>query len=174
MPYGDYRLEVTFIGYEGEEMMLELNDSERFLKIGEIDLSTGGATNLDEVTVTAERAIMELGLDRKSFNVEKSVAASGGSAEDLLRQIPGITVDLEGNVSLRGSGGVRFLINGRPSGTGRHRPGYLPQVTALGQHRARGGNHQPRGGFRPRGHGRHCQHRTQEKTRGRLQRLRRA
>ena len=116
LEYGDYRLEVTFIGYEGEEMMLELNDSERFLRVGEIDLAAGGATDLDEVVVTAERAIMELGLDRKSFNVEKSVAASGGSAEDLLRQIPGITVDLEGNVSLRGSEGVRFLINGRPSG----------------------------------------------------------
>ena len=116
LEYGDYRLEVTFIGYEGEEMMLELNNNERFLRVGEIDLAAGGATNLDEVVVTADRAIMELGLDRKSFNVEKSVAASGGSAEDLLRQIPGITVDLEGNVSLRGSEGVRFLINGRPSG----------------------------------------------------------
>ncbi len=116
LPYGDYRLEVTFIGYEGEEMMLELNNNERFLRVGNITLETGGATDLDEVVVTAERAIMELGLDRKSFNVGKSVAASGGSAEDLLRQIPGITVDLEGNVSLRGSEGVRFLINGRPSG----------------------------------------------------------
>ncbi|THH40362.1 TonB-dependent receptor domain-containing protein [Neolewinella litorea] len=116
LPYGDYRLEVTFIGYEEEEMMLELNNSERFIEVGQIDLSVGGATDLDEVVVTAERAIMELGLDRKSFNVEKSVASSGGSAEDLLRQIPGITVDLEGNVSLRGSGGVRFLINGKPSG----------------------------------------------------------
>ncbi len=116
LPYGDYRLEVTFIGYEGEEMMLELNNAERFLRVGNITLETGGATDLDEVVVTADRAIMELGLDRKSFNVEKSVAASGGSAEDLLRQIPGITVDLEGNVSLRGSEGVRFLINGRPSG----------------------------------------------------------
>ncbi|MCP9236595.1 TonB-dependent receptor domain-containing protein [Lewinella sp. JB7] len=116
LPYGNYRLEVTFIGYEGEEMMLELNDSERFLRIGDITLEAGGATDLDEVVVTADRAIMELGLDRKSFNVEKSVAASGGSAEDLLRQIPSITVDLEGNVSLRGSGGVRFLINGKPSG----------------------------------------------------------
>ncbi len=116
LPYGDYRLEVSFIGYDDEEMMLELNNSERFIEVGTIDLSEGGATDLDEVVVTAQRAIMELGLDRKSFNVEKSVASSGGSAEDLLRQIPSITVDLEGNVSLRGSGGVRFLINGKPSG----------------------------------------------------------
>jgi outer membrane receptor protein involved in Fe transport len=131
LPYGDYRLEVTFIGYDGEEMMLELNQDERFLSVGPITLSTGGATDLDEVVVTAERAIMELGLDRKSFNVEKSVAASGGSAEDLLRQIPSITVDLEGNVSLRGSGGVRFLINGRPSGlVGTDPATYLKSLSA--------------------------------------------
>ncbi|WP_116106665.1 TonB-dependent receptor domain-containing protein [Lewinella sp. IMCC34191] len=131
LPYGDYRLEVSFIGYEDEEMMLELNNSERFLEVGQINLATGGATNLDEVVVTAERAIMELGLDRKSFNVEKSVAAVGGSAADLLRQIPSITVDLEGNVSLRGSGGVRFLINGKPSGiVGSDPATYLQSLSA--------------------------------------------
>ena len=116
LPLGEYRLEVSFIGYDTEEMMLELNKDEQTFSAGRVILRTGGATDLDEVVVTAERAVMELGLDRKSFNVEKSIAAAGGSAEDLLRQIPSVTVDLEGNVSLRGSGGVRFLINGRPSG----------------------------------------------------------
>ncbi|MEM6772290.1 MAG: TonB-dependent receptor, partial [Bacteroidota bacterium] len=75
-----------------------------------------GGQDLEEVVVTADRAVMELGLDRKVFNVEKSVAAAGGNAEDLLRQLPSVDVDLDGNVSLRGSGNVRFLINGRPSG----------------------------------------------------------
>ena len=131
LPYGDYRLEVSFLGYEDEEMVLELNNNERFLRVGQINLSTGGATNLDEVVVTAERAIMELGLDRKSFNVEKSVASAGGSAADLLRQIPSINVDLEGNVSLRGSGGVRFLINGKPSGiVGSDPSTYLQSLSA--------------------------------------------
>ncbi|MGB3799522.1 MAG: TonB-dependent receptor [Lewinella sp.] len=131
LPYGDYRLEVSFIGYEDEEMMLELNNGERYLEVGKINMASGGATDLDEVVVTAERAIMELGLDRKSFNVEKSVAATGGSAADLLRQIPSITVDLEGNVSLRGSGGVRFLINGNPSGiVGSDPATYLQSLSA--------------------------------------------
>lgn len=116
LPYDDYRLEVSFIGYETEEVAVELSEAERFYRLGNINLATGGATDLDEVVVTAERAVMELGLDRKSFNVEKSVAAAGGSAQDLLRQIPSVAVDLEGNVSLRGSGNVRFLINGKPSG----------------------------------------------------------
>ena len=60
---------------------------------------------------------MELGLDRKVFNVESNIAAAGGSARtDLLRNLPSVTVDLDGNVSLRGSQNVRFLVNGRPSG----------------------------------------------------------
>ncbi|OAV46139.1 TonB-dependent receptor domain-containing protein [Lewinella sp. 4G2] len=115
IPLGDYRLEMSFIGYDTENRELELTEAERFFKTGKVSLGTGGQ-DLEEVVVTAERAVMELGLDRKVFNVEKSVAAAGGSAEDLLRQLPSINVDVEGNVSLRGSGNVRFLINGRPSG----------------------------------------------------------
>ncbi|NJC26288.1 outer membrane beta-barrel family protein [Neolewinella antarctica] len=115
LPLGDYRLEMSFIGYDTENRELELTEAERFFQTGKIVLGSGGQ-DLDEVVVTAERAVMELGLDRKVFNVEKSVAAAGGSAEDLLRQLPSISVDVEGNVSLRGSGNVRFLINGRPSG----------------------------------------------------------
>lgn len=115
VPNGDYRVEMSFIGYDTENREIELNEIERVFTIGDVILGSAGQ-NLDEVVVTAERAVMELGLDRKVFNVEKSIAAAGGSAEDLLRQLPSISVDLEGNVSLRGSGNVRFLINGRPSG----------------------------------------------------------
>lgn len=115
LPVGDYRVEMSFIGYDTENREVELNEIERVFSIGDVTLGTAGQ-DLEEVVVTAERAVMELGLDRKVFNVEKSVAAAGGSAEDLLRQLPSISVDLEGNVSLRGSGNVRFLINGRPSG----------------------------------------------------------
>ncbi|TXF87632.1 TonB-dependent receptor [Neolewinella aurantiaca] len=112
---GDYRVEMSFIGYDTENREVEISEIERVFSIGDVSLGTAGQ-DLDEVVVTAQRAVMELGLDRKVFNVEKSVAAAGGSAEDLLRQLPSISVDLEGNVSLRGSGNVRFLINGRPSG----------------------------------------------------------
>ncbi|MEO0734908.1 MAG: TonB-dependent receptor, partial [Bacteroidota bacterium] len=115
LPYGNYRLEASFLGYDTENRKLALSAAERFFRFGSLELGAGGQ-DLEEVVVTAERAVMELGLDRKVFNVEKSVAAAGGSAEDLLRQLPSVAVDLEGNVSLRGSGNVRFLVNGRPSG----------------------------------------------------------
>lgn len=130
LPLGDYRLEMSFLGYDTENRDVELSEMERFFSLGDVFLGNEGQ-RLDEVVVTAERAVMELGLDRKVFNVEKSVAASGGSAEDLLRQLPSISVDLEGNVSLRGSGSVRFLINGRPSGlVGTDPATYLKSLSA--------------------------------------------
>lgn len=130
VPPGGYRVEMSFIGYDTENRDVELSEIERVFSIGDVFLGTAGQ-DLDEVVVTAERAVMELGLDRKVFNVEKSVAAAGGSAEDLLRQLPSISVDLEGNVSLRGSGNVRFLINGRPSGlVGSDPATYLKSLSA--------------------------------------------
>ena len=130
LPLGDYRLELSFLGYDTESRPLELSEAERLLRVGSIALGADGQ-QLDEIVVTAERAVMELGLDRKVFNVEKSVAAAGGSAADLLRQLPSISVDLEGNVSLRGSGNVRFLINGRPSGlVGTDPATYLRSLSA--------------------------------------------
>ncbi len=130
VPPGDYRVEMSFIGYDTENREVELSEIESVFSIGDVSLGTAGQ-NLDEVVVTAERAVMELGLDRKVFNVEKSIAAAGGSAEDLLRQLPSISVDLEGNVSLRGSGNVRFLINGRPSGlVGSDPATYLKSLSA--------------------------------------------
>jgi outer membrane receptor protein involved in Fe transport len=130
VPLGDYRVEMSFIGYDTENREVELSEIERVFSIGDVSLGTAGQ-DLDEIVVTAERAVMELGLDRKVFNVEKSVAAAGGSAEDLLRQLPSVSVDLEGNVSLRGSGNVRFLINGRPSGlVGSDPATYLKSLSA--------------------------------------------
>lgn len=129
LPLGDYRIEASYIGYGTEKLNVELSEIENYFTLGDIQLGTG--QDLKEVVVTANRAVMQLGLDRKVFNVEKSVAAAGGSAEDLLRQLPSISVDLEGNVSLRGSGNVRFLINGRPSGLVGDDPAvFLKSLTA--------------------------------------------
>ncbi len=112
---GTYRLEASFIGYADQVREVVVTKGEPTVALPVISLAAGG-TDLDEVVVTAERALMELGLDRKVFNVENNIAAAGGSATDLLRNLPSVSVDLDGNVSLRGSGNVRFLINGRPSG----------------------------------------------------------
>ncbi|WP_273445228.1 TonB-dependent receptor domain-containing protein [Neolewinella agarilytica] len=125
---GTYRLEASFLGYAAQSQQITLTDDKEPMELPAIALSEGG-NDLEEITVTAERAVMELGLDRKVFNVEKSIAAAGGNGEDLLREIPSITVDLEGNVSLRGSEGVRFLINGKPSAL-TQQEGFLQTLTA--------------------------------------------
>lgn len=112
---GEYRLAFSFVGYADDTLAVSLTEAQPTASLEPLILSTGGV-DLATAVVTEERALMELGLDRKVFNVESNIAAAGGSATDLLRNLPSVTVDLDGNVSLRGSQNVRFLINGRPSG----------------------------------------------------------
>lgn len=71
---------------------------------------------LQEVEVRGEKSQMELMLDKKVFNVGKDLANAGGTAVDILSNVPSVAVDVEGNVSLRGSGNVRILVDGKPSG----------------------------------------------------------
>jgi outer membrane receptor for ferrienterochelin and colicin len=83
------------------------------------------------VVVTAERPLFEQSIDKRVFNVEKSIVSEGGSATDILETIPSVSVDVEGNVSLRGSGNVTILIDGKPSGlTGADRAAVLQQIPA--------------------------------------------
>ncbi|RZL35245.1 MAG: TonB-dependent receptor, partial [Pedobacter sp.] len=70
---------------------------------------------LNEVTINAPKATMQLGIDKKVFSVDQSIVSEGGSATDLLQNVPSVQTDIEGNVSLRGSSGVRVLIDGKPS-----------------------------------------------------------
>lgn len=72
------------------------------------------AKMLENVTVTANRPMMQMGIDRKIFNVDKSLAASGSSAIDIMRQIPSVNVDIDGNVSVRNTSPTLF-IDGRPT-----------------------------------------------------------
>lgn len=75
-----------------------------------------GVDTLSEVTVTGEKSSMKLMLDKRVFNVGKDLANAGGSALDVLMNIPSMSVDPEGKVRLRGSDNVRILIDGKPSG----------------------------------------------------------
>ena len=70
---------------------------------------------LSEVVVTSEKKLMELELDKRVYNVSQDVSNIGANASEILENIPSVTVDIDGNVSLRGSQGVRILIDGKPS-----------------------------------------------------------
>ena len=73
-------------------------------------------SNLDEVELIGEQTQVEIRLDKRVYNVGKDITVRGGSVSDVMNNIPSVSVDPEGNISLRGNGNVRILINGKPSG----------------------------------------------------------
>lgn len=112
---GKYDLNVSFLGYQdkmvtGVETTLEKPD----LDLGTVYLMPTGV-NLEEVTVTGQAALVENRIDKLVYNADKDASTTGGDAADVLRNVPLLSVDLDGNVSLRGSSNIQILINGRPS-----------------------------------------------------------
>jgi outer membrane receptor protein involved in Fe transport len=116
VPFGRYYLSINYIGYPKKEV------GEVVITPRATEYNTGlirvapGAEMLSEVTVEASRQLMEVGLDRRVFNVDQELTANGGSAIEVMQNIPSVAVDFDGNVSLRGSSNVTILIDGRPSG----------------------------------------------------------
>ena len=106
--------EIKYLGYETLKVRLPFTQENREIDLNNISL-TPDATNLNEVTVRAERSSLELKLDKRVFNVGKDLSNKGGTAEEILENIPSIDLDIEGNISLRGSQSVRILIDGKPA-----------------------------------------------------------
>ena len=116
LSYGTYYVQVDFMGYKpARTTSFTLSKDHKVHDIGLLKLALA-ANTLQDVTVQAERSSMQLSLDKKVFTVGKDLANAGGSASDILTNIPSVSVDPEGNVKLRGSGNVRMLIDGKPSG----------------------------------------------------------
>lgn len=115
VPAGQYYALYEFIGYKTLATSNIVVQKGTPLKLGKVKLAAS-ARSLEEVTIQGEKSTMELSLDKKIFNVGKDLANAGGTAVDILTNVPSVAVDVEGNVSLRGSGNVRILIDGKPSG----------------------------------------------------------
>lgn len=111
---GTYRVEVSFLGYEKNTIDDVAVADGKAVDLGEIQLGQA-AQVLEEVTVTTQKALIEEKVDRMVYNAEKDNLAQGGDAADVLRKVPLLQVDLEGNVSLRGTSNIRVLINNKPS-----------------------------------------------------------
>lgn len=110
---GSYFLKVSFLSYE-EKIVNGIKVIDKDVDLAPVVLKTSIKV-LNEVVVTAEKKLMELKLDKKVYNVSQDVSNIGANASEILENIPSVTVDVDGNVSLRGSQGVRILIDGKPS-----------------------------------------------------------
>ncbi|KAA5547962.1 outer membrane beta-barrel family protein [Adhaeribacter rhizoryzae] len=112
---GNYRVIISFIGYETRNIDgVKINDRNDDVNLGAVKINTS-ATALKEVQVQGQRAIIEEKVDRTVYNAENDMSNRGGDATDVLRKVPMLSVDLDGNVSMRGSSNLRVLINNRPS-----------------------------------------------------------
>jgi outer membrane receptor protein involved in Fe transport len=111
-----YKLTIGFIGFKTKSILVKTTPEKPDLNVGVIYL-TPTASNLNEVTITGQKALVETKIDKLVYNAEQDVTLAGGNAGDVMRKVPMLSVDIEGNVSLRGSSQVRVLINGKPSST---------------------------------------------------------
>ena len=125
---GKYNITVEYIGFDTfilEDVVLRENKN-----LGKIDLSFA-AESLEGVELVGERTEVEIRLDKRIYNVGKDITVRGGSVSDVMDNIPSVSVDVEGNISLRGNDNVRILINGKPSGlVGLSGPQGLRQLPA--------------------------------------------
>jgi len=113
---GKYELEVSFLGYANKVLTnIETTKKSPDNNVGVILLAADNIV-LDAIEITEKRALIENKVDRIVFNAEDDASISGGDATDVLRKVPNLSVDLDGNVSIRGSQNIRILINGKPSG----------------------------------------------------------
>jgi outer membrane receptor protein involved in Fe transport len=111
-----YKLTIGFIGYKTKTVLVKTTPEKPDLNAGVIYLSPT-SSNLKEVEITGQKALVETKIDKLVYNAEQDVTLAGGTAGDVMRKVPMLSVDIEGNVSLRGSSQVRVLINGKPSST---------------------------------------------------------
>ena len=112
---GQYYVEISFIGYEKHIVKeIFINTNKVNIDLGEIILPRSIA-QLNEVEIVADEMSVEYKIDRKVINVSQQLTAASGNAVDILENLPSITVDVEGNVALRGSTGFMVLIDGRPT-----------------------------------------------------------
>ncbi len=113
---GIYYIKVQFVAYGTITLSdVQIQRTTQLRDLGSLFLSPNEAL-LSEVEVVAERSTVEMSLDKRVFNIGRDISAKASNAVEVLENIPSVTVDIEGNVSLRGDEGVRILIDGKMSG----------------------------------------------------------
>lgn len=113
LAFGGYRLRISFLGYKTYEQRIFVNMQNVDKDMGNIMLEADEAV-LKEVTVTEEKSAMTMSIDRKIYNVDKDLSTRGGTGLDAVKNIPSVSVDADGNVTLRNNG-VMIYVDGRPT-----------------------------------------------------------
>lgn len=116
LPLGTYLVRVSLVGFATRRLPpLTLTAANPEVHLGNISLAIS-ASRLKEVQVQGERPTVAYGLDRKVINVAKDLTSVAGTATDIMKNVPSVTVDADGSISMRGSSNLRILIDGRPTG----------------------------------------------------------
>ena len=112
---GTYKIDIEFIGFKTIILNdITIDNSHLKINLNKIELKKANST-LQAVTVTSNARTIENKIDKMVFNAEKDISSQSGVATDLLKKIPMVSVDIDGNVQLAGASSIRFLINGKPS-----------------------------------------------------------
>jgi outer membrane receptor protein involved in Fe transport len=114
LPPGNFEITLTSVGYNSNKLPITVGAAGSPMNLGTLFLSPRTEL-LKEVVIDGKRALIEEKLDRTVDNVERDKSLTGGDATDAMRRVPLLSVDIDGNVTLRGSANIKVLINGRPS-----------------------------------------------------------
>ncbi len=114
VPFGMYRIEANYVGYNiASVSKILVSPRKTDVTLDTIKLTQGSAKT-EEIVVESERSVIEFTPEKKIFNVSETPVSSTGNASDVLNNVPSVTVDNDGNVSLRGSQNVKIMIDGKP------------------------------------------------------------
>jgi hypothetical protein len=112
---GNYYIRASFIGYEDKYFQaISISQRSADVKMGDLYIKPK-MSGLEEVEIVAEKSLITNNLDKKIITVDKTMSLSGGTATDIMENIPSVTVDAEGNVSMRGNSNITLLIDGKPA-----------------------------------------------------------
>lgn len=109
---GTYNISYEYIGFK--KLTINNKSITSNTNLGTTSLSVDAET-LDEIEIVAEKTTVDIRLDKKIYNIGKDLTTAGGTVSDALNNVPSVSVDVEGGISLRGNENVRILINGKPS-----------------------------------------------------------
>lgn len=114
LPNGEYELNISYIGFISEKRQIVVGSLNNTLDLGDISLAES-TTELQEISVTARKQEVASALDKKTYTADNFIANAGGSVLDIMKSLPGVTVDQESKIILRGSDKVAILIDGKQS-----------------------------------------------------------